>query len=212
MPLDSLTEDDVEEQQVLIIIDARRNDEYEYSHLPGAINIHYVPKSIFSRAKRKRAENSRLQSQSDSAVVAAASHVIDLLPPGLDRRSSILVYCGVGLRSNLLARVLKKKYGFVNVKVLRGALYEWVNKGYPLCDGEDQPLAEECYMVKAQHRAAALVIRKHKTFTTDKQREKKLKLVMDKEAKQKMKNQNNNPEKRVHTPPCHQQAEEEKVL
>ena len=49
--------------------------------------------------------------------------------------TTIIVYCSVGLRSAEFAKKLTKR-GYTNVFNLRGSIFEWANKGYPLLRGK----------------------------------------------------------------------------
>lgn len=49
--------------------------------------------------------------------------------------SPIVVYCSVGLRSAEFAKQLEGR-GYTQVLNLRGSIFEWGNKGYPLRQGE----------------------------------------------------------------------------
>lgn len=54
------------------------------------------------------------------------------VPPDKDRE--IVVYCSVGVRSASLAQQLQE-LGFTNVRNLRGSIFAWANRGYPLRSG-----------------------------------------------------------------------------
>lgn len=56
-------------------------------------------------------------------------------PEGLPRDALIIAYCSVGLRSAGYAHDLKNK-GFTNVYNLKGSIFEWGNRGYPLMSRE----------------------------------------------------------------------------
>lgn len=81
----------------VFVIDARRADEFNHSHVYSAVNCHY----------------------SDVAEVEAlfATH-------GVRKNQSIVVYCAVGLRSGWVARKLRKR-GYVNAATLYGGYYHW---------------------------------------------------------------------------------------
>lgn len=79
----------------IILIDVRDEDEYEVSHIPGALHFENSNNVTFSK------------------------------------NSPIVVYCSVGLRSAVFAKKLEHK-GFLNVKNLRGSIFEWANRGFPL--------------------------------------------------------------------------------
>lgn len=54
---------------------------------------------------------------------------------GVDKETAIVVYCSVGVRSAILAKALQED-GFRRVRNLRGSIFAWANKGYPLQRGE----------------------------------------------------------------------------
>jgi rhodanese-related sulfurtransferase len=51
----------------------------------------------------------------------------------LDRDTTIVVYCSVGKRSELVGAKLQKA-GFENVKNLRGGIFQWANENRPVVD------------------------------------------------------------------------------
>ena len=89
----------MEQQEVITIIDVRDSEEFDVSHLRGAINVH------------------------DASGI------------NLPIDTSIVVYCSVGIRSAQFAKRLTKR-GYTDVLNLRGSIFEWANKGYPLQRGE----------------------------------------------------------------------------
>jgi len=93
----------------LLIIDARRNDEYYTSHIYNATNIH----STFKHGDTPKKE---LQQKVHDVV---------------DKETTIVFYCAVGLRSAWLAKYLKQK-GYKNAKVLYHGYYNWANSGRPI--------------------------------------------------------------------------------
>jgi rhodanese-related sulfurtransferase len=52
-----------------------------------------------------------------------------------DKETAIVVYCSVGVRSAILAKALQEA-GFRRVHNLRGSIFAWANKGYPLWRGD----------------------------------------------------------------------------
>ncbi|MBL4667639.1 MAG: rhodanese-like domain-containing protein [Flavobacteriales bacterium] len=54
---------------------------------------------------------------------------------GVDRETTIVVYCSVGYRSEKIGEKLKK-VGFTKVMNLQGGIFDWVNKGYSVYDNE----------------------------------------------------------------------------
>jgi len=53
----------------------------------------------------------------------------------VDKSQAIVVYCSIGYRSEKIGEQLKSR-GFTNVLNLYGSIFEWSNRGYPLCDAE----------------------------------------------------------------------------
>lgn len=51
-----------------------------------------------------------------------------------DKETEIVVYCSVGVRSAILAKALQEA-GFSRVHNLRGSIFAWAEKGYPLWRG-----------------------------------------------------------------------------
>ena len=52
---------------------------------------------------------------------------------GVDKETTIVVYCSVGYRSEKVGERLKKA-GFKKVLNLYGGIFDWVNKGFPVYD------------------------------------------------------------------------------
>ncbi len=71
------------------------------------------------------------------AVRADDDGVAQLEALGVLRSDQVVVYCSVGYRSAVLARVLQEA-GYTNVRNLDGSLFAWANEGRPLVsdDGE----------------------------------------------------------------------------
>jgi len=67
--------------------------------------------------------------------IPEAINITDLKNISLPRDTTIVVYCSVGLRSARFAKALKKA-GYTGVLNLRGSIFEWANKGYPLRRGD----------------------------------------------------------------------------
>jgi len=78
-----------------VIIDVRAREEFEISHLPGAL------------------------------------HIQDFQEIQLSRNTPVVAYCSVGIRSAKFLKRLQKK-GYKQINNLRGSIFEWANKGYPL--------------------------------------------------------------------------------
>ena len=85
------------------ILDIRRPEEYETSHLPNA--RHLLPES------------------SDAQIQELLS--------GIPAKRPIVVYCSVGYRSSTMARRLKD-FGRNNVSNLEGSIFAWAGEGQKL--------------------------------------------------------------------------------
>lgn len=51
----------------------------------------------------------------------------------VDKKTTIVVYCSVGYRSEKIAEKLKKE-GFTKVMNLQGGIFDWINNGFPVYD------------------------------------------------------------------------------
>ncbi|MEL0454895.1 rhodanese-like domain-containing protein [Flavobacteriaceae bacterium SZ-1-7] len=91
-----------------ILLDSREEKEYQVSHLKNAIFVGY--------------DNFSLDSVQQKLV---------------DKNSSIVVYCSLGVRSEDIAEKLKKA-GYTNVKNLYGGIFEWKNQGFPVYNKKGQ--------------------------------------------------------------------------
>jgi rhodanese-related sulfurtransferase len=97
----------------ILIIDARNPKEYNYSHIPGSVNIY------FKKINKK--------------IIYPYESTINDFFKDIDLKKHIIIYCGAGLRSSIFARDLKKK-GFENVNLLEGGLYNWIHNRYIICN------------------------------------------------------------------------------
>jgi rhodanese-related sulfurtransferase len=95
-------------QPRLVILDARRTDEFFMSHIENATNIH----STLLRGKKMADE-----------MMAKLE--------GVDKDAHIVLYCAVGLRSSWLGKYLMR-LGYTNVQVLYHGYYNWANEGRPI--------------------------------------------------------------------------------
>lgn len=86
------------ETNPLVLIDVREPNEFEISHLPGAVNV---------------TELSQMSWEKDMEIV---------------------VYCSVGVRSAAFAEKLTAA-GYLKVDNLKGSIFGWANRGYPLKRG-----------------------------------------------------------------------------
>lgn len=93
--------DDLNPKEV-ILLDTRKKEEYNISHLNAALWVGYEEFRIDSISK--------------------------LIP---DKDKAVVVYCSIGVRSEDIGEKMIKA-GFTNVKNLYGGIFEWKNKGYPV--------------------------------------------------------------------------------
>ena len=61
-----------------------------------------------------------------------------------EKDRDIVVYCSVGVRSAMLAEQLRAA-GFTHVRNLRGSLFAWANRGYPVWRGAAEVRAVHPY-------------------------------------------------------------------
>lgn len=52
---------------------------------------------------------------------------------GVDKSTTVVIYCSVGYRSEKIGEKLKKA-GYTKVMNLQGGIFDWVNNGYPVYD------------------------------------------------------------------------------
>lgn len=91
----------------IIVLDAREKNEFEVSKIPSALYIGYSEFSSEGLSEKK-----------------------------IDKNTPIIVYCSLGIRSEVIGEKLKKE-GYLNVKNLYGGIFEWKNKGYPVFDSQN---------------------------------------------------------------------------
>ncbi|MDX1363722.1 rhodanese-like domain-containing protein [Arenibacter latericius] len=94
-----ITNDELNLQPHFILLDARGNQEYAVSRLPGAVWIGYKDFN--------------------------ASKIQDLIP---NKNTPIVVYCSIGVRSEKIGEKLIK-LGYSQVLNLYGGIFDWKNKG-----------------------------------------------------------------------------------
>ena len=101
-----------------VVVDARRSDEFDVSHIPNAQRLHF------------RATDCELQSFVDAQLSNSGRQIV--------------CYCSVGWRSALLVRRLNAMIrakncpeggGEVKVYNMAGSIFKWANEGRPLVDG-----------------------------------------------------------------------------
>lgn len=89
-----------------IILDAREIGEYEVSRIKNAIPVGYNHFDL---------------EQTTSQLS--------------DKNQTIVVYCSLGIRSEIIAQQLQKA-GYTNVYNLYGGIFEWKNQEFPIVDSE----------------------------------------------------------------------------
>lgn len=93
----------LQQKNNIVILDSRDLIEFKISHIEGAILVGY--------------DHFKL------------SH----LPDSIDKNSPIVVYCTLGVRSEVVANQLIEN-GYTDVKNLYGGICEWKNKDYVVID------------------------------------------------------------------------------
>ena len=95
-------------KEKFILLDSREKQEFETSHLKGAIFVGY---DFFN---------------------------MDSIEEQLQNRNAeIVVYCSLGIRSEDIAEKLKKA-GYQNVKNLYGGIFEWKNNNLPVYNAAEK--------------------------------------------------------------------------
>ena len=108
IPYISVTElHQLKPQDKVLILDSREKNEFEVSHIPTAIFVGYNQFSVEEFSEKIK-----------------------------DKETHIIVYCTLGIRSNVNATKLQKE-GFTNVTNLYGGICEWKNKGYTVVDDSE---------------------------------------------------------------------------
>lgn len=86
----------------VVILDAREQEEFEVSHINGAKFVGFNNFSVDKVSEEIKEKN-----------------------------TPIIVYCSIGIRSEEIGEKLKKA-GYIHVENLYGGIFEWQNKEYPL--------------------------------------------------------------------------------
>lgn len=97
-----ITATQLSQTKKVVLLDAREQKEFNTSHLKDAIFVGYDSFNIET-----------IKSQS------------------LKKDSKIVVYCSLGIRSEDIAKKLKKA-GYTNVENLYGGIFEWKNNNLPV--------------------------------------------------------------------------------
>ena len=91
-----------------VLLDAREKKEFEISHLKNTYFVGYTNFSLKETLKK--------------------------IP---NKKSKIVVYCSLGIRSEDIAEKLKVA-GYTNILNLYGGIFEWKNKGNPVFDSNEK--------------------------------------------------------------------------
>lgn len=86
-----------------VLLDTRKKVEYNVSHIPGAIWVGEL----------------------------MDDNLLNSLQ--LKKSQSIVVYCSVGVRSEVYGNQMKNR-GFTQIKNLYGSIFAWKNAGFPIID------------------------------------------------------------------------------
>jgi len=100
--------DDFKNLSDFILLDAREDDEFEVSHLPGAIHTGFDHFSLAATTQK--------------------------LP---SKQTPIVIYCSIGVRSECIGEQLLKT-GYSNVYNLLGGIFSWYNAGNTVIDDQGQ--------------------------------------------------------------------------
>jgi len=90
----------LEDRNGEVIVDVREQQEFEQSHVPGAV---HVPRGHL-----------------ESRIEGAAG----------DKSGRVVLYCASGNRSALAARTLQEELGYENVESMTGGITLWKDRGY----------------------------------------------------------------------------------
>jgi rhodanese-related sulfurtransferase len=93
-----ITIEELKSNSEYVLLDARETKEFNVSHIENAINVGF--------------------NKYDGKKIAA------IVP---DKNTTIVVYCSIGVRSEIIGEKLKK-LGYKNVLNLYGGIFEWKNK------------------------------------------------------------------------------------
>jgi len=106
----------IEEGAPVAFLDVREHSEYMRKHIADAISL---PRSKFYKDP----------------------HLLDVLLKGVDKKTTLAVYCGGGFRSSYVAKKAKAK-GY-NAFNLEGGITAWLKQGLPVVEGPEIPTAIE---------------------------------------------------------------------
>lgn len=97
-----ISANDVSGNADLVLLDTRKKEEFEVSHLPNATWVGYRGFKL--------------------------EKIMQAYP---DKKTPFVVYCSVGVRSENIGEKLLEA-GYSGVKNLYGGIFEWKNKGFPV--------------------------------------------------------------------------------
>ena len=124
---DSSQDDNSDKEGKQVIIDCRRQDEYEVSHIPDAKHVHFqTSNEDLKKVLMKETQNVSNTNQEDLNIVC---------------------YCSLGYRSSMLAQKIqslaKEDKELVDKKIkvwnLEGSIFKWANENRPMMDLNEQP-------------------------------------------------------------------------
>ena len=96
-------------EEGVLLLDTRKKEEYDVSHLENAIWVGYK-----------------------GFILDSVLHKVPA------KEVAIVVYCSIGVRSENIGEKLVKA-GYTDVKNLYGGIFEWKNKGYPVFNLQGEP-------------------------------------------------------------------------
>lgn len=99
----------LQKKDKIILLDAREQKEFKVSHLPNSIHVGYNHFNIKTITKKL----------------------------SLDKKTKIVVYCSLGIRSEVIAEKLIK-IGYKNVYNLYGGIFEWKNNNYLIVNSNNK--------------------------------------------------------------------------
>ncbi len=103
-----ITVDELKEHTDFVLLDTRKKEEFEVSHLQNAVWVGY-----------KKFDIGRIQSE---------------IP---NHSTPVIVYCSIGVRSEQIGEKLQKA-GYTNVKNLYGGIFQWKDEGNVVVDSTNQ--------------------------------------------------------------------------
>jgi len=104
-----ITVEELEKESNLILLDTRKGEEFEVSHLRNAKWVGF-----------REFDLKKVQTE---------------IP---NTETPLVVYCSIGVRSEKIGEKLQKA-GYTNVKNLYGGIFEWKNQGLTVVDSLDNP-------------------------------------------------------------------------